>query len=210
MRLRPTPLAPTRSCSQEFGIAADTFDLNKRAVEIAREACRKYSTPEKPRFVIGSIGPGTRLPTLGHTTFDVLVDSYSEQVRGLLAGGVDALLIETQQDLLTIKAVLNAIMDVMHERGTSVPVMVQVTIETTGTMLVGSDMSAVVAAIEPYDCVVSLGLNCATGPAEMGEHIQYLSHHWPRLISVLPNAGLPIIVDGKRITRSRPPTSRTR
>ena len=181
----------------EFGIAAETFDLNKRAVEIARAACLKYSSPEKPRFVIGSMGPGTRLPTLGHTTFDVLVDSYREQVRGLLAGGVDALLLETQQDLLTIKAALNAIMEVMHEQSTQVPVMVQVTIETTGTMLVGSDMSAVVAAIEPYACVVSLGLNCATGPAEMGEHIQYLSHHWPRLISVVPNAGLPIIVEGQ-------------
>ena len=181
----------------EFGIAGEVFDLNRRAVEIAREACLKYSTPDRPRFVIGSMGPGTRLPTLGHTTFDVLVDSYREQVRGLLAGGVDALLIETQQDLLTVKAALNAAMDVMGETGQQVPVMVQVTIETTGTMLVGSDMSAVVAAIEPYDCVVSLGLNCATGPAEMGEHVQYLAHHWPRLISVLPNAGLPIIVDGK-------------
>ena len=181
----------------EFGISERVFELNKRACEIAQEACAKFSTPEKPRFVIGSIGPGTRLPTLGHTTFDVLVDSYAEQVRGLIAGRADVLLIETQQDLLTVKAALNAAMAVMKETGVVLPVMVQVTIETTGTMLVGSDMSTVVAAIEPYDCVVSLGLNCATGPAEMGEHVQYLSHHWPRLISVLPNAGLPIIVDGK-------------
>ena len=181
----------------EFGIADRTFELNRQAVQIARQACAKYSTAEKPRFVIGSMGPGTRLPTLGHTTFDVLVDSYTEQVRGLLAGGVDALLIETQQDLLTVKAALNAANIAMRERGVQVPIMVQVTIETTGTMLVGSDMSAVVAAIEPYKQVVSLGLNCATGPAEMGEHVQYLSHHWPRMISVLPNAGLPVIVDGK-------------
>ena len=181
----------------EFGIAGRAFELNKLACEIAREACRKFTTGEKPRFVIGSMGPGTRLPTLGHTTFDVLVDSYTEQVRGLIAGGADALLIETQQDLLTVKAALNAAMAAMKEMGALLPVMVQVTIETTGTMLVGSDMSAVVAALEPYDCVVSLGLNCATGPVEMGEHAQYLSHHWPRLISVLPNAGLPIIVDGK-------------
>ena len=181
----------------EFGIAGRVFELNKRACEIAHEACAKYSTAQKPRFVVGAMGPGTRLPTLGHTTFDVLVDSYAEQVRGLIAGRADVLLIETQQDLLTVKAALNAAMAVMEETGVVLPVMVQVTIETTGTMLVGSDMSAVVAAIEPYDCVVSLGLNCATGPAEMGEHVQYLSHHWPRLISVLPNAGLPIIVDGK-------------
>ena len=181
----------------EFGIADQAVNLNLLAAQNARRACDKYATPSRPRFVIGSMGPGTRLPTLGHISFDLLAESYAEQCRGLIAGGVDALLIETQQDLLTIKSAINGAMVAMRETGITLPVMVQATIETTGTMLVGSDMSAIVAAIEPYECVVSLGLNCATGPAEMGEHVQYLSHHWPRLISVQPNAGLPAIVDGK-------------
>ncbi len=181
----------------EFGIADQAFELSRLGAEIARAACAHFATPQRPRFVIGSMGPGTRLPTLGHTTWDVLEDSYAEQARGLLAGGVDALLLETQQDLLTIKAALAGIELAMQAANRRVPVMVQVTIETTGTMLVGSDMSAVVAAIEPYEQVVSLGLNCATGPAEMGEHVQYLADNWPRLISVQPNAGLPAIVDGQ-------------
>jgi 5-methyltetrahydrofolate--homocysteine methyltransferase len=180
----------------EFGIAEETFELSRLGAQIARRAVAKFSRPDRPRFVVGSVGPGTKLPTLGHIGYDALRDSYQEQVRGLLAGGVDALLIETQQDLLTVKAALAGARRAMAgER--RVPMLVQVTVETTGTLLVGSEMSAVVAALEPFDEVVSLGLNCATGPAEMGEHVQYLAHHWPRLISIQPNAGLPVIVDGK-------------
>ena len=190
---------------QEFHLADKVVELNRLAASTARQACVKYSTPQQPRFVAGSVGPGTRLPTLGHITFDALEASYTLQCRGLLAGGVDVILIETQQDLLTVKAALNGAMIAMQEAGKKVPVMVQVTIETTGTMLVGSEMSAVVAALEPYECVVSLGLNCATGPAEMGEHVRYLADNWPRLISVQPNAGLPIIVDGKAQYPLTPP-----
>ncbi len=180
----------------EFGIPEKTFELNKLGAQIARQACAKFSTPDRPRFVIGSIGPGTKLPTLGNITFDALEDSYAEQCRGLIAGGADVLLIETNQDLLLTKAAINAATRAMREAGLKLPLMVQVTIEAFGTMLVGSDISAVVASLLPFDQVDSLGLNCATGPAEMGEHVQYLSHNWPRLISVLPNAGLPVIVDG--------------
>ena len=181
----------------EFAIADQAFELSRLGAEIARAACGRFATLGRPRFVIGSMGPGTRLPTLGHTTWDVLEDSYAEQARGLLVGGADALLLETQQDLLTVKAALAGIELAMCAAGRRIPVMVQVTIETTGTMLVGSDMSAVVAALEPYEQVVCLGLNCATGPTEMGEHVQYLADNWPRLISVQPNAGLPAIVDGQ-------------
>ncbi len=181
----------------EFGIPEKTFELNKRAAQIARQACLKFETPDRPRYVVGSMGPGTKLPTLGNTTFDILVDSYSEQCRGLIAGGADVLLIETNQDLLLTKAAINAATMAMKEAGAKLPLMVQVTIEAFGTMLVGSDTSAVVASILPYEQVDVLGLNCATGPTEMGEHVQYLSHHWPKFLSVLPNAGLPVIVDGQ-------------
>ncbi len=181
----------------EFGIADQAYELNVLAAKVAREACEKHSTADRPRFVAGSMGPGTKLPSLGQITYDALVESYTEQCRGLLAGGVDLLLIETNQDLLLTKAAIAAATDAMAEAGRKVPLIVQVTIEAFGTMLVGSDISAVVAAMAPFGQVDCLGLNCATGPTEMGEHIQYLSHHWPRAISVLPNAGLPLIVDGK-------------
>lgn len=181
----------------EFGIVDQAFELNKLAAQVARRACQKHETPDRPRYVIGSIGPGTKLPTLGNIGFDALEESYTEQCGGLIAGGADVLLIETNQDLLLTKAAINGATNAMKQTGVKLPLMVQVTIESFGTMLVGSDISAVAAAILPYEQVDCLGLNCATGPTEMGEHVQYLSHHWPRMVSVLPNAGLPVIVDGK-------------
>jgi 5-methyltetrahydrofolate--homocysteine methyltransferase len=181
----------------EFGIPEKTFELNRRAAEIAREACDKFETPDKPKYVVGSIGPGTKLVTLGNTDFDTMEDSYHEQCRGLLAGGIDVFLIETVQDLLQAKVAINAATRAMREAGVRLPIMVQVSMDTQNRMLLGSDTTAAAAAIYPFDQVDSLGFNCATGPAEMGEHVQYLSHHWPRLISVLPNAGLPVTVDGK-------------
>lgn len=180
----------------EFDIPEKAFELNKQGAILARNICNKYATPEKPRFVAGSIGPGTKLPTLGQASYDALVESYTEQCSGLIAGGVDLLLIETNQDLLLTKAAIAAAAAAMDHAKVQLPLIVQVTIESFGTMLVGSDISAVVAAIKPFDQVSCLGLNCATGPAEMGEHIKYISQHWPRLISVQPNAGLPVIVDG--------------
>ncbi|HEV8293197.1 MAG TPA: homocysteine S-methyltransferase family protein, partial [Tepidisphaeraceae bacterium] len=176
----------------EYGIAHKVLELNKRGAEIAREACRKYETKDRPRYVIGSIGPSTKMPSVGFTTYDILEDAYAEQCRGLLAGGVDAFLIETAFDLLQVKAAISACNIAMKEAGRRIPVMVQVTILEQGSMLAGSDISAVVASMLPFDEVDVLGMNCALGPDLMGEHLQYISHSWPRSISVLPNAGLPL------------------
>lgn len=181
----------------EFDMVERTYELNHKAAEIARRVCNQFSTPEQPRFVLGSMGPGTKLPSLGHTTFAVLEDSYAEQARGLLDGGVDAFIIETCQDLLQAKAAICGATLAMKEKGRQVPIIVQVTIETTGTMLVGSDIAAALVAIDAYPQVQVVGLNCATGPAEMSEHIRYLCGATSRFVSVVPNAGLPQVVDGK-------------
>ena len=145
------------------------------------------------------MGPGTKLITLGQTTWDAMLDSYREQARGLIDGGADALLIETCQDLLQVKCAVNACLAALEDCGCrpdQVPIMVSVTIETTGTMLLGTEIEAAVNALRMYP-IASLGLNCATGPTEMGEHLAYLAHHWDRAISVVPNAGLPVLVDGR-------------
>ncbi|XHC25180.1 homocysteine S-methyltransferase family protein [Phycisphaerales bacterium ac7] len=183
----------------EFDIADECYELSKRAAEIGREAADGYSTPEKPRFVMGSMGPGTKLVTLGNTDWDTMLDSYTEQARGLIDGGVDALLIETCQDLLQVKCAINAVLAALRERGKTaaeVPIMVSITIEQQGTMLLGSSIEAAVAALRDFP-IMSLGLNCATGPAEMSEHLHYLAKHWDRHITVVPNAGLPVLVEGR-------------
>jgi len=171
------------------------FAINKRAAELAREMADRYSTAEKPRFVAGSMGPTTKLPTLGHVDFDTMRASYREQAEGLIAGDVDLFIVETCQDVLQIKAALQAIQDAFHTTGQSRPLMVSVTMETTGTMLVGSDIAAVVAILEPFPIDV-LGLNCATGPEQMKEHVRYLSQHSPFVVSCIPNAGLPENIGG--------------
>ncbi|MCK6456744.1 MAG: methionine synthase [Phycisphaerae bacterium] len=181
----------------EFGMAERTYEFNRTAAEIARRACNGFATLDHPRFVLGSIGPGTKLPSLGHTTFGVLEDSYAEQVRGLLDGGCDVLIIETCQDILQTKAAICGATLAMTEKRRSVPLIVQVTIETTGTMLLGTDIAAALVAIEAYPQVNVIGLNCATGPAEMSEHVRYLSQTCTRRISVVPNAGLPQLVEGR-------------
>lgn len=179
----------------EYGLEERAFALNQRAAELAREMADAYSTPEKPRFVAGSIGPTTKLPTLGHIDFDVLKASFQEQAEGLLAGDVDLLIVETCQDVLQIKAALMGLEAAFAARQERVPIMVSVTMETTGTMLVGSDIAAVVAILEPFPIDV-LGLNCATGPEQMKEHIRYLSAHSPFVVSCIPNAGLPENIGG--------------
>ncbi len=187
-------------------MVAWTYELNKRGAEIAREACARYSTPDKPRFVIGSMGPGTKLITLGNTSWDAMLDSYREQARGLIDGGADALIIETCQDLLQVKCTINACLEAIERAKKSVhdvPILVSVTMETTGTMLLGSDITAVVNALKPFP-IASLGLNCATGPTEMMEHLAYLAKHWDRPISVIPNAGLPVLVEGRTEYPLRP------
>jgi len=169
----------------EYDLAPLAYELNVKAAQLAKQLTTEFSTPEKPRFVAGSIGPGTKLPTLGHIDFDTLVASYQEQVRGLVDGGVDLLLLETCQDVLQIKAGLQAINQVFTDQQQRLPIMVSVTMEQQGTMLVGSDIGAVVAILAPY-AIDILGLNCATGPDLMESHIRYLSEHAPFVISCIP------------------------
>jgi 5-methyltetrahydrofolate--homocysteine methyltransferase len=187
----------------EYDLADRAYELNKTAAELAKKVAHDFSTPEKPRFVAGSIGPGTKLPTLGHIDFDTLKNSYIEQVNGLIDGGVDLLLVETCQDVLQIKAALNAIEEVFSEKKTRLPIMVSVTMETMGTMLVGTEISAALAILEPFNIDI-LGLNCATGPEQMKEHIKYLSENSPFIVSCIPNAGLPENVGGKAHYRLTP------
>jgi 5-methyltetrahydrofolate--homocysteine methyltransferase len=180
-------------------MVAWTRDLNVRAAKIARAACDRYTEPGRPRFVAGSIGPGTKLITLGQTNWDAMLDSYREQALGLIEGGVDCLMIETCQDLLQVKCAVTACLEALHASGKSerdVPVLVSVTMETTGTMLLGSDIQAVMNCLAPLP-IASLGLNCATGPVEMTPHLAALSKQWDRPFSVIPNAGLPVLVEGR-------------
>jgi 5-methyltetrahydrofolate--homocysteine methyltransferase len=180
----------------EYGIPEQTRELNATAARIAREVASGHSTPDRPRFVIGSVGPGTKLPSLGHIRFAELRDAYVPQMEGLLDGGVDAILVETVQDLLQGKAAIAAARTAMQRAGATVPLMVQVTVETTGRMLLGSEIGAALTTLEALRPDV-IGLNCATGPAEMAEHVRYLGQHARTFISCLPNAGLPSVVDGR-------------
>ena len=179
----------------EFGLQDRAFEINRRAVELAFEAIASLPRDGRDRFVVGSIGPGTRLPSLGHIAYRPVEDAIAVQASGLLAGGVHALLIETCQDPLQIKAAVNGARRACAESGREVPLMVQVTIETTGTMLVGTDIMAAATIVGALDVPV-LGLNCATGPKEMAEHLRQLSQTWRGLLSVQPNAGLPELHEG--------------
>ncbi len=180
----------------EYDIQHRIRELSAAGARIAREAADAYSTPERPRFVLGSIGPGTKLPTLGHTAYATLRDAYQENAAGLIEGGADALIVETCQDLLQVKAAVVGSRRAMAELGRKVALICHVTVETTGTMLLGSEIGAALTAIEPLG-VDLIGLNCATGPAEMSEHLRYLSQHARVPLSVMPNAGLPqLTADG--------------
>jgi 5-methyltetrahydrofolate--homocysteine methyltransferase len=174
----------------EYDIAHRIRELAEKGAVIARRAADAYSTEAMPRFVLGSVGPGTKLPTLGHAPFVDLRDAYQDCVQGLLAGGVDAVLVETVQDLLQAKAVVIAARRAMAAEGRHVPIITHVTVETTGTMLLGSEIGAALASLESLG-IDLIGLNCATGPAEMSEHLRHLSKHARIPISVMPNAGLP-------------------
>ncbi|KAB8331913.1 methionine synthase [Scytonema tolypothrichoides VB-61278] len=187
----------------EYDLADKAYELNKTAAELAKRVATEFSTPEKPRFVAGSIGPTTKLPTLGHIDFDTMKSSYAEQVEGLFDGGVDLFIVETCQDVLQIKAALNAIEEVFVNKGDRRPLMVSVTMETMGTMLVGTEINAVLTILEPYPIDI-LGLNCATGPDLMKPHIKYLSEHSPFVVSCIPNAGLPENVGGQAHYRLTP------
>ena len=180
----------------EYGLEAQAFDLNLKAAQLAREAAAKHAGAGRPRFVAGSIGPTTKLVTLGHVAYEDLHAGYRIQAQGLLAGGVDCMQIETCQDLLQVKIAVLACRDAMLEAGREVPIFVTVTIETTGTMLLGSEVGAALTMLEalPVDAV---GLNCATGPDLMQEHVRFLGQHCTRPVLVLPNAGLPRNVGGR-------------
>ncbi len=181
----------SRVVLEEYGLQDKVKEINTRAVQNARLAIGDMTD----KYVAGSVGPGTKLPSLGHISVAELADATREQVEALLAAGVDCLIIETCQDLLQTKTALVAAFEVIETSGIDVPVMASVTIEAQGSMLVGSDIATVVAALEPFP-LFSLGLNCATGPLDMMSHIKYLSQNWPYRISVIPNQGLPEVVNG--------------
>jgi len=180
----------------EFGIAERAFDLNRHAAELAREAVAECAGDGRSRFVIGSVGPGTRLPSLGHVAYQDLEDALAVQCAGLVAGEVDAILVETCQDPLQIKAAVNGAKRARAAAPKDIPILVQVTVETTGTLLVGADIAAAATIVNALDVPI-IGLNCATGPREMAEHVKWLGDNWPGLISVQPNAGLPELVGGQ-------------
>jgi len=176
----------------EYGIEDRIYELAFAGAKIAREAADAVSTKDKPRFVLGSLGPGTKLPSLGHTTYQKLKEAYYSAAKGLLDAKSDALLVETTQDLLQAKAAVNGCRQAIAEVDFDVLLIAQVTVETTGTMLLGSEIGAALNALEPLE-IDLIGLNCATGPAEMSEHLRYLSKFANCAISVMPNAGLPIL-----------------
>lgn len=176
----------------EYGLADKTVEINRAAVANARAAIGDRTGC----YMVGSIGPTTKLPSLNHISVDDLSESLAEQIRALAEAGVDALAIETCQDLLQVKVALVACFEVLEELGRELPVLVSVTMERQGTMLVGSDIAAICATLEPFP-IFSLGLNCATGPSDMASHIRYLGHNWPQRISCMPNQGLPEVVNGK-------------
>jgi 5-methyltetrahydrofolate--homocysteine methyltransferase len=180
----------------EFDLADEAYDLNKRSAELAREAIVEFNGDGRTRFVFGAIGPGTKLPSLGHIGYQAIEDAIAVQAAGLIAGGADAILIETCQDTLQVKAAVNGAKRARAEAGLEIPIVVQVTVETTGTLLVGADIAAAATVVHALD-VPAIGLNCATGPQEMAEHVKWLGENWPGPISILPNAGLPELVDGR-------------
>ncbi len=180
----------------EYGIADQAYSINLAAARIAKEVCHGHATGERPRWVAGSVGPGTKLASLGQIRYRELRDAFEVQARGLLDGGIDLFIIETQYDLLGTKAAVNGCRRAMGAAGREVPLQVQVTIEMTGRMLPGTEIGAALAALAPLGPAV-FGLNCATGPAEMGEHLRVLSQQCPVPVACIPNAGLPQVVEGR-------------
>ncbi|MFD4317653.1 methionine synthase [Streptomyces sp. NPDC058548] len=177
----------------EYGIEHQVYELSEAGARIARAAADAHTAADgRPRWVLGSMGPGTKLPTLGHVTYEPLREAFRQNAEGLIRGGADALLIETSQDLLQTKAAVIGARRALDWVGVDLPVIVQVTVETTGTMLLGSEIGAALTALEPLG-IDMIGLNCATGPAEMAEHLRHLSRHARIPISVMPNAGLPVL-----------------
>jgi len=193
----------TRVVLAEYDLQDKVAELNIAAAKIAKEVAQQFSTKDKPRFVAGSIGPTTKLPSLGHIKFDDMVAGYFEQARALIDGGVDVLLIETSQDLLQAKAAVVGVFEAMQKAGKRLPVAVQVTLEATGTMLLGTEIGAALTALEPFDVDI-IGLNCATGPIEMNDAVRFLGANSSKHVSVLPNAGLPQNEGGRAVYKLKP------
>jgi 5-methyltetrahydrofolate--homocysteine methyltransferase len=183
----------------EYGLENKVEAINHAAVENAKKAIAGKANV----YIAGSVGPGTKLPSLGHITVDNLARSLRQQITALAEVGVDVIILETCQDLLQAKTAVITCLETLEQLGKNIPVMLSVTIERTGTMLVGTDIAAVVATFEPFD-LLSLGLNCATGPMDMESYIRYLSHNWPKRISCIPNQGLPAIIDGETVYPMKP------
>jgi 5-methyltetrahydrofolate--homocysteine methyltransferase len=193
----------TRTVLGEFDLADRVREINLAAVKLARETALQFSTKDKPRFVAGSIGPTTKLPSLGHISFDAMVAAYEEQASALIEGGVDILLVETAQDLLQAKIAATGVIEAMRKAGKCLPVTVQVTLQESGAMLLGTEIGAALTALEPYEIDI-IGLNCATGPAEMNEAVRYLGLNSTKHVSVLPNAGLPQNEGGHAVYKLTP------
>jgi 5-methyltetrahydrofolate--homocysteine methyltransferase len=193
----------SRTVLGEFELADRVHEINFKAAQLAREVAQQFSTKDKPRFVAGSLGPTTKLPSLGHITFEAMVAAYEEQAAALIEGGVDVLLVETAQDLLQAKIATIGVLEAMRKSGKRLPVTVQVTLQESGTMLLGTEIGAALTALEPFD-VDAIGLNCATGPKEMNDAIRYLALNSTKQVSVLPNAGLPQNVGGHAVYKLSP------
>src|ERR1700757_1261211 len=187
----------------EFDLRDRVREINVKAAQLAKEVAQQFSTKDKPRFVAGSMGPTTKLPSLGHITFDAMVEAYEEQAAALIEGGVDVLLIETAQDLLQAKIAAIGVLEAMRKSGKRLPVTVQVTLQESGTMLLGTEIGAALTALEPFE-VDAIGLNCATGPKEMNDAVRYLALNSTKQVSVLPNAGLPQNEGGHAVYKLTP------
>ena len=193
----------SRIVLSEFELPDRVREINVKAAQLAREVAQQFSTKERPRFVAGSMGPTTKLPSLGHIGFEAMAAAYEEQAAALIEGGVDLLLIETCQDLLQAKIATIGVLEAMRKAGKRLPVTVQVTLQETGTMLLGTEIGAALTALEPFDVDI-LGLNCATGPKEMNDAVRYLALNSTKEISVLPNAGLPHNEGGHAVYKLTP------
>jgi len=191
MVIETNTFGASRIVLEEYGLQDQVAAINRAGVENARKAIGGKANT----YIAGSVGPGTKLPSLGHISVEALARAHEEQIRALALAGVDLIIIETCQDLLQIKTAMTTCFATLESLGLEIPVMASVTIERTGTMLVGTDIAAAAVTFEPYP-IFSFGLNCATGPTDMESHIRYLSHNWPGRISCVPNQGLPEVVNG--------------
>lgn len=197
MAIETNTFGATSIVLAEYGLEDKVSEINIKAVENAKKAIQNFGGPE-PKYVLGSVGPTTKLPVLGHIEPEELALAVKDQLTALIEAGVDGLIIETCQDLLQVKTSLVTCFEVLEKTNKDIPVLCSVTFEKLGTMLVGSDIASVCATIAPFP-VFSLGLNCATGPADMISHIQYLKNNWQGRISCYPNQGMPEVVNGKTV-----------